>query len=149
MATDFCCSIKRDKTHYSTLKEYKHFDLWNKGFVATAHMHHTHVVLDESYVPSNKVEKAVFTEIQAFMYAVLQEHLKTNKRHSLVSQYEKTRDAHRFFRDLVKHALSSTAAQLSGDIMLQYITTTRYPGTTRGTSHCFVSHWKEQVIKYE
>jgi hypothetical protein len=49
----------------------------------------------------------------------------------------------------VKHALSSTAAQLSGDTLLQYVTTTQYPGTWRGTSHGFVLHWKEQVMKQE
>jgi hypothetical protein len=49
----------------------------------------------------------------------------------------------------MKHALSSTAAQLSGDMLLQYITTTQYPGTWRGTSHAFVLHWKELIVKYE
>jgi hypothetical protein len=49
----------------------------------------------------------------------------------------------------MKHALSSTAAQLSGDTLLQYITKTQYPGTCRGTSHAFVLHWKEQIMKYE
>ena len=39
--------------------------------------------------------------------------------------------------------------QLSGDTLLQYITSTRYPGTWRGSSYGFVLHWKEQVMKYE
>jgi hypothetical protein len=38
---------------------------------------------------------------------------------------------------------------LSGDALLQYITTTRYPGNWRGTSYEFVLHWKEKVMKYE
>jgi hypothetical protein len=38
---------------------------------------------------------------------------------------------------------------LSGDTLLQYITTTRYPGNWRGTSYEFVLDWKEQVMKYE
>jgi hypothetical protein len=45
--------------------------------------------------------------------------------------------------------LSSTAAQLSGDTLLQYISTTQYLGTCRGTSHAFVLHWKEQVMEYK
>jgi hypothetical protein len=49
----------------------------------------------------------------------------------------------------MKHALSSTAAQMSGDALLQYITKTRYPGTWRGTTHAFVLNWKEQIMKYE
>jgi hypothetical protein len=38
---------------------------------------------------------------------------------------------------------------LSGDTLLEYITTTQYPGTWRGTSHAFLLHWKEQIMKYE
>jgi hypothetical protein len=42
-----------------------------------------------------------------------------------------------------------TAAQLSGAKLLQYITTTQYPGTWSGSSYGFVLHWKEQVMKYK
>jgi hypothetical protein len=59
-----------------------------------------------------------------------------------VSQYEETHDAPSIYLELKKHALSSAAAQLSGDTLLQYITTTRYPGNWRGTSYEFVLHWK-------
>jgi hypothetical protein len=79
----------------------------------------------------------------------MEDHLKTDKGKSLVSQYEKTRDAQQIYRDLKKHALASTAAQLSGDTLLQYITTSRFPGSWRGPSYGFVLHWKEQVMKYE
>jgi hypothetical protein len=72
----------------------------------------------------------------------------TDKGKSLVSQFEATHDAHSIYQELVKHALSLTAAQLSGDMLLQYITTTQYPGTWRGTPHSFDLHWKEQVMKY-
>ena len=146
---EFRRGIKRDKTHYEDLKDDKYFNSWNRSFIATAHMHHTQTVLDETYVPKNDLEQAVFKEMQIFMYAVLEDHLKTDKGKSLVSHYETTRDAQSIYRDLLKHALNSTAAQLSGDTMLQYITTTRYPGSWRGTSYGFVLHWKEQILKYE
>ena len=42
-------------------------------------MHHTHLVLDETYSPNSEVEYAVFMEMQVFMYAVLEDHLKTGK----------------------------------------------------------------------
>jgi Reverse transcriptase (RNA-dependent DNA polymerase) len=148
-AQEFRRGVKRDKMHYEDLKDDKYFNTWNRGFVATAHMHHTHLVLDETYLPKTDVDIAVFAEMQTFMYAVLQDHLKTDKGKSLVSQYEETRDAQSIYRELKKHALSSTAAQLSGDTLLQYITTTRFPGNWRGTSYGFVLHWKEQVMRYE
>jgi hypothetical protein len=146
---EFRRGVKRDKSHYEDLKDDKFFNTWNRGFVATAHMHHTQLVLDEGYIPKTMTEIHVFKEMQTFMYAVLEDHLKTDKGKSLVSHYELTRDAQSIYRELKKHALSSTAAQLSGDTLLQYITTTRFPGNWRGTSYGFVLHWKEQVMKYE
>jgi hypothetical protein len=70
-AQEFCHGVKRDKTHYETLKDSKHFNSWNGGFVAMAHMHHTHLVLDEGFCPSNNVDVAGFKEMQTFVYAVL------------------------------------------------------------------------------
>jgi hypothetical protein len=49
------------------------------------------------------------------MYAIMADHLKTDKGKSFVSQYETTRDAQSTYRELVKHALASTSAWLSGD----------------------------------
>jgi hypothetical protein len=83
------------------------------------------------------------------MYAVLDDHLKTDKGKFLVSQDEILRDAQIIYQELKRHALSSTAAQLYGDILLQYITTARYPGNWRSSSYGFILHWKEQVVKYE
>jgi hypothetical protein len=106
-------------------------------------MHHTDLVLNEKYVPKNDDENVVFKEMKIFVYAVFEEDLKTSKGKSLVSQYEEKHDAQSIYRDLKKHALGSNAAQLSGDTLLQYITTTRYPGNGCGTSYEFVLHWKD------
>jgi hypothetical protein len=62
-AQEFRCGVKRDKTHYDDLKDDKYFNSWNRGFVATAHMHHTHLMLDESYIPRTAVEIKTFKEI--------------------------------------------------------------------------------------
>jgi hypothetical protein len=145
-AQELCRGEKRDKTHYAYLKDDKYFSTWNRGFVATAHMHHTQCVLDEWYVPTSDVDFAVLKKMQTFMYAVFEDNLKTGKGKALVSQFELTCDAQSIYRELKKHAISSTATQLSGDTMLQYITTARFPGNWRGTAYEFVLHWKEQVI---
>jgi hypothetical protein len=86
-------------------------------------MHQTNRVLDKMYFPTLHIELAVFKEMQTFMYAFLEEHLKTDKGKLLFSQLELTRDAQSIYREFKKHALSSTAAQLPGDTLLQYITT--------------------------
>jgi hypothetical protein len=137
---EFRRGVKRDKEHYENLKDDKYFNSWNRGFVATARMHYTDLVMNEKYPTKNDDEKVVLKEMQIFMYAVFEEHLKTSKGKLLVSQYEETHDAQSIYRELKKYALSSTAVQLSGDTLLQYITTTRYPRNWGGTSYEFVLH---------
>jgi hypothetical protein len=74
------------------------------------------------------------------MSAVMEEKLKSEKGKWLISEFEEKRDAKSVYCELKKHALGSTAAQLSGDKLLQYITTAQYQGTWRGSSYNFVLH---------
>jgi hypothetical protein len=148
-AFEFWRGIKRDKTLYEKLKDGKHHNTWNRGFVSTAFIHHTQFVLDGDYVPVTPTEVGLFREMQIFMYAVLEEKLNTDKGRSLVSAYKSKPDAHSIYKDLTKHDKRSTSAQLSGDILLKYITSARYPGNWCGTSYAFVLHWKEQVMQYK
>jgi hypothetical protein len=97
-AHEFRRGVKRDKTHYTGLKDNKHFNLWNRGFVATAFMHHTHHVLDEEYVPKTSTQIGPFQEMQTFMYAVFEEHLHADTGKSIVSQYEVTRDVQSIYK---------------------------------------------------
>jgi hypothetical protein len=106
-------------THYEDLKNDKFFNTWSRGFVATACMHQTDLVLNETYVPKTDAEKELLKEIQTFMYAVLEDYLKTDKARLLVSHYELSRDTQSIYSELKKHALNSTAAQLSSDTLLQ------------------------------
>jgi hypothetical protein len=85
---EFRRGVKRDKAHYENHKDDKYFNSWNRGFVATARMHHSDLVLNEKYIPKNDDEKVVFKDMRTFMYAVFEEHLKTSKGKLLVSQYE-------------------------------------------------------------
>jgi hypothetical protein len=96
---EFCRGVKRDTTHDEDLKDDKYFNLWNRGFVVTAHMHRIHLVLYETYIPKNNVDFAVFMESPTFMYAVLKDHLKSEKGKLFVSQYEFKRDAQSIYRD--------------------------------------------------
>jgi hypothetical protein len=109
-AQEFRRYVKRDIAHYPDLKDDKGYRIWNRGFVSKAKMHHTHLVLDETYVPKTDEEKAVFQEMQIFMYAVMEKNLKTDKGKSLVSKYEVNNDAQSIYHELKKHGTSSTAA---------------------------------------
>jgi hypothetical protein len=54
---EFHRSVKWDIAHYQDLKDDKGFRIWNHGFVSKAKMHHTHLVLDETYVPKTDEKK--------------------------------------------------------------------------------------------
>jgi hypothetical protein len=56
--------------------------------------------------------------MQIFMYAIFEDKLMTEKGKFLVSNYITTRDAQRIHKELIKHATSSIAAQISGDTLL-------------------------------
>jgi hypothetical protein len=90
---EFRRGTKRNKTYYEDLKDDKFFNTWNRGFVATSCMHQTDLIFNETYVPKPYAKKAIFKEIQTFMYAVLENHLKTDKGKLLVSHYKLSRDA--------------------------------------------------------
>jgi hypothetical protein len=55
------------------LKDNKLSKTLNQGLVATVFVHHTHLVLDEVYIPKTKSEISLFKEIQAFMFAFLED----------------------------------------------------------------------------
>jgi hypothetical protein len=117
---EFRRGVRRDKAHHVHLKDDKYFNLWNCGFVATAYMHHSHLVLNKKYVPKTPNEIEVFQEIQTFMYVVMEEKLKLEKGKSLISEFKEKHDAQSVYRKLKTHALGSTATQLSGDTLLDH-----------------------------
>jgi hypothetical protein len=55
---EFRRGIKHDKTHCEDLKDDKFFNTWNCGFIATAYMHQTDLVLNEKYIPKTDAEKS-------------------------------------------------------------------------------------------
>jgi hypothetical protein len=53
------------------LNDCKHFNSWNRGFVATAFMHHAQMVLDEKYIPRKAKNVVVFQEMKMFKVSTL------------------------------------------------------------------------------
>jgi hypothetical protein len=113
-------------------------------------MHYTDYILDKTHVPISKINIDVFKEMQTLLYDVFKDYLKTEKVKSLVSQFVKsTLHAQSIYQELKKKAMSSKAAQLSGDKLLHNIEPTRFHGNWIGKRSDFVLHWKEQVLKYK
>jgi hypothetical protein len=60
-------------------------------------MHHTYFDLNKEYILKRMNDIASFGEIETFIYAVLEEHLKNDKRKSLVSKVVSDLDTQSIF----------------------------------------------------
>ena len=149
-AEEFKKGIKREKDHYTTLKEDKQWDSWRRTTLATARSHACEQVFDPDYKPTTTEDKDLFDEKQKFIYSVFDDCLKTDVGKSLVRTYEATYNAQAIYKELKAHATESTQATLDTDELLTYITSTKLSkGQWRGTHHEFILHWCDQLRKYE
>lgn len=100
--------------------------------------------MDQKYVPKNDNEVVLSKKIQTFMYAAMEDYLNKDKGKLLISLYEaiKHNVQRIYYPELKKHVWSSTAALLSDDTRLQYITTARGPGNLCRTLCELGLHWK-------
>ena len=60
LASEFKKGIKRDKTHYSSLKDEKQWDEWKRRTIATIHAHGCENVVSPTYVPTTPDEMLLF-----------------------------------------------------------------------------------------
>ena len=91
--SDFKKSIKRDKSHYTVLREDKQWDAWKRSTLATARSHSCEEIFNPSYVPSNSDERDLFHEKQKFIYSVFEEKLQTDIGKSLVHNHDHEHDS--------------------------------------------------------
>jgi hypothetical protein len=133
----FLKGVKRDKSQYVEIKDERHFDNWQRSFLAMTRAHHIEEVFDHDYIPSTVKEKLLFDEKQKFAYTVLDSVLKTDMGKMLVWKYQHTFDAQRIWRDFIADAKCSTKAQISSLEILEWITAAKYNNTWKGTAHVF------------
>ena len=145
--TEFRKSIKRDPASYPQLKDQKHWNSWNRSVLAQARTHDVSDVFDITYVPLATDLEAVelFDQKQSFVYSVLNNCLLTDIGKELVRLHEKDYNAQLIYSKLVDHATASTAAQLTIDKLVAYLTNTRLDSSWKGTSVGFLHHWHEQL----
>ncbi len=147
---DFKRGIKRDPAAFSSLKDDKHWDTWQRHTLATARAQDVDDVLDPSYKPPTSEARDLFKEKQKYVYSVLETFVLTDVGKSIVRKHESTFDAQLVFKELVAHAQSSTKASLDSAELLSYITSVRIgDGSWKGSTHSFILHWQDQVRLYE
>ena len=149
LVREFKRGIKRDITHFISLKDDGAWDHWNRTTVAQARAQDVDDVLDPSFKPSGNVALELFDEKQKYMYAVFEKTLLTDKGKALVRLHQPTYDAQSIYRELKDYALQSTKAKMDASALLSYITTVKLgDGNWKGTTHAFILHWQDQVRKY-
>ncbi len=114
--------IKRDPSLFPILKDERFNDSWHRSFKTQARAQDLMNVLDPKYKPQNQEDKLLFDKQQAFMYAVLEATVKTDRGKAIVHDYEDTYDAQAVYKELSEHHLTSTKAQMDSSTILSYIT---------------------------
>lgn len=146
---NFIKGVKRDKTQYSEIKDDRHFDNWQRSFLAIVRSHRIQDVFDPTYIPTTAEEILLFEEKQNFAYTVLDATLKTDMGKALVRKYEGTYDAQKIWAEFIKDAKLSTKAQIVSSDILAYITSAKYDNTWKGTSTSFILYWINKVREYD
>ena len=143
---DFKKSIKRDASSYPALKDQKNWNSWNRAVIAQARAHDVSEVFDIDYAPPDDDKEAIelFQQKQSFVYAVLNTCVLTDTGKEYVREHESDFDAQAVYYKLVSYARKSTAAQLTIDRLVEYLTTARLNSGWKGSSVGFLLHWHEQ-----
>lgn len=82
------------------------------------------------------------------MYAVLEDRLKPGIGKYLANKCDEYQDSFCIYQDLKKHTLNSAVRQFYEVTFLLNMKTTHYSGILRVTLNEFLSHNKEQVVKF-
>ena len=143
-------TIKRDKSHYTILREDKQWDKWNRSTIATARTHDCDHVFDINFVPIGEEQQELFDEKQKFIYSVFEEKVLTNTGKALVRKYERSFDAQKIYKGLLAYSKESTQATIDTAELLQYISTVKlHKVAWKGTYHAFILHWCDKLRLYE
>ncbi len=102
---DFKRGIKRDIGLFSTLKQDKQWDVWQRATIAQARAQDLSEVLDGNYVPVIPTDQALFREKQKYMYAVFERTLLSDKGKALVREHIDGFNAQHVYSELCAYAL--------------------------------------------
>lgn len=148
-ASDFRRGIKRDKTHYTEIKDEKQWDEFKRKTIATVYAHGCENVINGSYAPTSSDDAVLFEEQKKFMYDVWTTILKTPMGKHFVRQHESTRDAQAVWRDYVNYMRSSTRADIEIEGLMTTLTSLRISTSTKVTAQQFILDWLDKLRIYE
>jgi len=108
LAHEFWKGVKRDKSHYTVLKDEKQWDEWKGQTIATIYAHGCENIISSSYNPVTPEDMILlFQEQQKYMFDVLTFILRTPMGKQFVRHHENTRDAQSVWRDPIGYGFLS------------------------------------------
>ena len=143
-------SIKREASAYSTLKDERYFDKFQRDLFITAKSHDMSEILDPTYTPGpSPEEQELFEAIQIFMYKVFNETWLTDMGRTKVRKYLKTTDAQAVWKEYSEYMTTSSKGASEKRKLTHYLTNTVLDGQFRGTTQQFVQHFNEQFRRLD
>ena len=135
---EFKKGIKRDKAHYTILKDEKQWDNWKRKTAATVYAHGCENIISNTYVPSTSDEMLLFEEQNKFMYDVFITIIQTHMGKHFLRQHENTWDAQLVWRDYVGYMRTSTCANIVIEDFMTALTSRRLYTNYKGTTQEFI-----------
>ena len=143
-------SIKREASAYSTLKDERHFDKFQRDLFITAKSHDVSEILDPTYTPgTSPEEQELFEAKQIFMYKVFNETLLTDMGRTKVRKYLKTTDAQAVWKEYSEYMTTSSKGASEKRKLTHFLTNTVLDSQFRGTTQQFVLHFNEQFRRLD
>ena len=143
-------SIKREASAYSTLKDERYFDKFQRDLFITAKSHDVSEILDPTFTPgSSPEEQELFEAKQVFMYKVFNETLLTDMGRTKVRKYLKTTDAQAVWKEYSEYMTTSSKGASEKRKITHYLTNTVLDSQFRGTTQQFVLHFNEQFRRLD
>ena len=143
-------SIKREASAYSTLKDERYFDKFQRDLFITAKSHDVSEILDPTFTPgSSPEEQELFEAKQVFMYKVFNETLLTDMGRTKVRKYLKTTDAQAVWKEYSEYMTTSSKGASEKRKITHYLTNTMLDNQFRGTTQQFVLHFNEEFRRLD
>ena len=142
--------IKREVSAYSTLKDERYFDKFQRDLFITAKSHDVSEILDPTFTPGpSPEEQELFEAKQVFMYKVFNETLLTDMGRTKVRKYLKTTDAQAVWKEYSEYMTTSSKGASEKRKITHYLTNTVLDNQFRGTTQQFVLHFNEQFRRLD
>jgi len=131
--------IKKDINHYNKFENENHFDEFWRHLMSILRLHGLTDVAKPDFVPQGTDGERLFARQNEFVYAVLDEIMKTDAARDIVESYENSGpyNAQLALKDIKTYysCLSSLTAEIQSENLLTSISTDKLSATSRNTPY--------------